>query len=540
MNNNEPMNETNVSVEESLMDDVRTDDTYLYDLPVDDANADDMCTDDMYPENLSRDDMYADNTSLDNMHADNMHADNMHADDMYISDAVSRVGCAEKQAVDAALIEVSGHAHRISRRGVLGGILGGAAAVVGGSLADPLAAATRRVKPKGKAFQETPAAATPAAPIPTPSAEGAGILVLLTLYGGNDGLNTLIPTDSAYLAARGALAYQPTETLSIDPGFGLNPVMTGFKGLWDQKRLAIVRGVGYPNPNRSHFRAMDIWQSAVPEKAELSGWLGRWHDATGGDALRMVNIGPSMPRAMVSVKGGGGAALPNGNVAIGGGGNFTKAFAELASATDDFGPLGSRIVANASDLGRVVAKLGPIVKTTKGVGAVNLEGGATADGLEKTVLDTQFDEVARLIKGGAPTRVYGVALGGFDTHAVEREAHRSLLGAVDRAVTRFVNDMAASPAGGKVTVLIYSEFGRRVAANLSDGTDHGAAAPVFVVGPSVKGGFYGDPPSLTDLDDGDLKFTVDFRRVYATVMGSTLGLDPVAVLGKAYEGMGFL
>ncbi len=442
----------------------------------------------------------------------------------------------------------------ISRRGLLGGLVGSAVVTAVGLGVSPVAAVPRKVRtqttsePTATVPTSAPVTAGPAttvvstatlpptavAPASTPT--GPGTFVLLTLYGGNDGLNTLVPTDPLYLAARGALAYQPTETLSLDPSFGLNPEMTGFKGLWDQKRLAVVRGVGYPEPSRSHFRSMDIWQSAVPDRVELNGWLGRWHDATGGDPLRMINIGASIPRAMVSIKGGGGAALPNGNVALPGGTNFTKAFAELGTANPALGALGARIATNTQDLRRVVEQVGPILKgDVAASGSANLEGGATANGIAKTELDKQFDEVSRLIRGGAPTRVFGVALGGFDTHANERDQHRTLLGSVDRAVTKFVNEMNADPRGGKVTVLIYSEFGRRVNPNLSNGTDHGAAAPVFVVGPSVKGGFYGDPPSLSDLNDGDLKFTTDFRRVYASILATTLGLDPAAVLGKAFE-----
>jgi uncharacterized protein (DUF1501 family) len=448
-----------------------------------------------------------------------------------------------EEVENASSVEPTLKTSLISRRGLLGGLVGGA--VVVGLGAESVAAAPRKVRtqttsePTVTIAPTSPSTAAPSpatSPASAPTPTGQGIFVLLTLYGGNDGLDTVVPTDPLYLAARGALAYQPTETLPLDPAFGLNPEMTGFKGLWDQKRLGIVHGVGYPEPSRSHFRSMDIWQSAVPDRVEINGWLGRWHDATGGDPLRMINIGASIPRAMVSVKGGGGAALPNGNVAIPGGKTFTKAFAELGTVDPTLGPWGARIASNVQDLRRVVDQVGPILKgDVTAAGSVNLEGGATANGTNKSQLDKQFDEVARLIRGGAPTRVYGVALGGFDTHANERQQHRALLGSVDRAVTNFVNEMAADPRGGKVTVLIYSEFGRRVNANLSNGTDHGAAAPVFVVGASVKGGFYGDPPSLSDLNDGDLKFTTDFRRVYASILGGTLGLDPVAVLGKAFE-----
>jgi uncharacterized protein (DUF1501 family) len=431
----------------------------------------------------------------------------------------------------------------LTRRHVVGGLLGGAGALAFGAIRPNSAAAAAATPIQ---IQAIPAPATvPGVAVASPAvasvpkaAPGNGILVLLTLYGGNDGLNTVVPTDSAYLAARGELAHQPNTTLRLDDAFGLNPAMPGFKSLWDAKRLAIVRGVGYTNPNRSHFRSMDIWQTATPDRLEVSGWLGRWHDATGGDPLRMVNIGASMPRAMVSIKGGGGAALPNGNLVLPGGAGISKAFAELGRTFNAGGPLAGKVIGNNNDLLRVIDKFAPILKgNVAATGAVSLEGGATANGDNRTQLDDQFDEVARLINGGAPTRAFSVSLGGFDTHASEKESQARLLSAVDQAVTRFVNTMAASPNGAKVTVAIYSEFGRRVKANDSGGTDHGTANSVFIVGPQVNGGFYGDPPSLTDLDDGDLKFTTDFRAIYSTVLSNVLGVDPASVLGRAFPGL---
>ena len=441
----------------------------------------------------------------------------------------------------------------LTRRHVVGGLLGGVGALALNGIRPNSASASTPIQGKAQVQLQAQAQVTPAQ-VPTPTAgtalaspavasvpkaaPGNGILVLLTLYGGNDGLNTVVPTDSAYLAARGDLAHQPNTTLRLDDAFGLNSAMPGFKSLWDANRLAIVRGVGYANPNRSHFRSMDIWQTATPDRLEVSGWLGRWHDATGGDPLRMVNIGASMPRAMVSIRGGGGAALPNGNLVLPGGPGISKVFAELGRTPSTVGPLAAKVIGNNNDLLRVIDKFGTILKgNVASEGAVSLEGGATANGDNRTQLDYQLEDVARLVNGGAPTRVFSVSLGGFDTHASEKESQTRLLSAVDQSVTRFVNTMAASPSGTNVTVVIYSEFGRRVKANDSGGTDHGTANSVFVVGPQVNGGFYGDPPSLTDLDDGDLKFTTDFRAIYSTILSNVLGIDPAAVLGRAFPGV---
>jgi uncharacterized protein (DUF1501 family) len=358
---------------------------------------------------------------------------------------------------------------------------------------------------------------------------GDGILVLVTLYGGNDGLDTVIPAaDSGYQAARNTLAYQPVQTLMLRDGIGLHPSMKRMHALFGAGQLAVVQGVGYPNPNRSHFRSMDIWQSGVAESNEITGWLGRWHDATGADPLRMVNVGASVPRAMVGTKGGP-ASIPNGKIQLPNA--LVPGFAEQSRLTSELGPLGARIAASGTDLLRVRDKLSSVLTTSINSGATNLEGGGAANGEARTALDNQLDTVASIVASGSPTRVFSVSLGGFDTHASERDQHSRLLTAVDNALGRFFDKMTRSVGGSKVVALVYSEFGRRVTANFSEGTDHGTAAPVFVIGPSVKGGLYGEQPSLVKLDDnGDLVYNVDFRSVYAQIAGSVLGIDPKAVL----------
>ncbi len=438
----------------------------------------------------------------------------------------------------------------LSRRSFLGAAGAAAVGVVGSaaiSSSGPASAATRNavtIKPAGQTSTTVKPAATPAlTTTPVAPIDGKAILVLLTLYGGNDGLDTVVPySNSAYLSARGALAFQANQVLQLDSELGLNAKLAGLKTLWDRKRVAIVRGVGYPNPNRSHFRSMDIWQTAVPETTEVSGWLGRWHDATGPDPIRMVSIGAAVPRFMVGFKGGA-TALPSGQLALPGGTALANAFGQLhrPGAGADLGQWGARLGAVGADLLRVQSQLGAILNGgVEADGSSSLEGGATANGDTLTELDKQFDEVSRLINGGAPTRVFGVSLGGFDTHATEREKHDNLLGAVDRSVSRFMSAMEASPNGQNVVLMIYSEFGRRVSANLTDGTDHGTAAPVFVIGPKVKGGFYGDSPSMSDLDQGDLKYTTDFRSIYATLLGTGLGFDPAVILRKAFTPVPFL
>ncbi|GAA3437763.1 DUF1501 domain-containing protein [Kutzneria kofuensis] len=381
---------------------------------------------------------------------------------------------------------------RISRRGfiIASGVVGAGALAAGATQVD-------------WSDLMTAAARNPLSP-------DAGVLVVCTLYGGNDGLNTVIPaSDRAYQSARPDLAYQPHEVLDLGDGLGLNPGMTGLKKLWDDKRLGIVRGVGYPKPDHSHFRSMAIWQTASPGSPQQTGWLGRWLDVTGDDPLRAVSIEPVLPPLMAGQRAAGatlpvtGLKLPTGAVG--------KAFELMGHPQDGDAPDQARAARSIADLHTTATKLGPAVKPSSD---------------SKGRLAAQLDVVAGLVEAGVPTRAYSVSLGGFDTHADEKGTQQRLLTELDQALSAFVDRMRGKP----VVVLVYSEFGRRVGANASDGTDHGTAGPVFVIGDAVRGGFYGEQPSLTDLDNGDLKESTDFRDVYATMLRDVLGEDPGKVL----------
>ncbi|MDQ2826872.1 MAG: DUF1501 domain-containing protein, partial [Actinomycetota bacterium] len=367
-----------------------------------------------------------------------------------------------------------------------------------------------------------------------------GILVLLTLYGGNDGLNTLIPyQDGSYLGGRRTLGYQPQEVLPLADGLALHPNLKEIKALWDAKRVAIVRGVGYPNPNRSHFRSMDIWQSGIPDDSVPTGWIGRWLDTTGSDPMRALSVGGSLPR-IFGGETAAGAAVPVGPLTLPGAAPVQSGFATLSAASPGSSPLAARVSQSGADLLTVDHSIADLLAhqstSDEALGSTaTLEGTPAGNSLAQ-----QLDLVARLVKGGSPTKVYGVNLGGFDTHANEKDTHARLMGYLDSAVGGFFKNVAGSPQEGRVVLAAYSEFGRRVAANGSDGTDHGTAAPLFVVGPKVKGGFYGDEPSLTDLDQGDLKFTTDFRSVYATLLQEVIGVDAKASLGKSFAAVPFL
>jgi len=276
---------------------------------------------------------------------------------------------------------------------------------------------------------------------------------------------------------------------------------------------------------------MDIWQTANPVRPEHTGWLGRWLDSVGGDPRLAVSFEPVLPPVLAGQRSAGasvsvgGLALPKGMPAA--------AVAALGRPSTGEPALQARVASCFTDL----------LEIDKMITAVSSEStsdddldddtpAATATGGGHTPLSAQLGLVAQCVEAGVSTRVFSVSLGGFDFHADERDAQERILGELDAAVTSFVDRMARSDRGRNVVVMIYSEFGRRVRANASDGTDHGTASNVFVVGPRVAGGrLIGEQPSLTDLDDGDLKFSTDFRDVYAAMLTGVLGADPGPILG---------
>jgi uncharacterized protein (DUF1501 family) len=372
-----------------------------------------------------------------------------------------------------------------------------------------------------------------------PLPAGAGVLVMLTLYGGNDGLNTVIPAaDPAYQSARPELAYTESEVLPLGDGLGLNPGMTGMKKLWDDNHLAIVRGVSYPQPDHSHFRSMDIWQTASPDHPLSTGWLGRWLDTSGRDPLHAVSLDPVLPPMLAGATTAGaalpltGLALPHGRL-----GTAFQALGNPAAGESTQQATAARAIV---DLHRTAVNLGAaldgptpsaMTMTARPARTAKVGTGGKAGGKSGGQLARELDVVASCVEIGAPTRAYSVSTGGFDTHTGERDTQRRLLTEVDQAVSGFLNRMAGSVRGRNVVLVAYSEFGRRVMANANQGTDHGTAGPMFVAGAPVRGGFVGAQPSLTDLDNGELKPTTDFRDVYATLLTDVLNSDPESVLG---------
>lgn len=366
------------------------------------------------------------------------------------------------------------------------------------------------------------------------------ILVVVQLGGGNDGLNTVVPfTDDAYYRARPTLAVPQKDVLRLNDSLGLHPALVRLKALYDQGAVAIVQGVGYPNPSRSHFRSMEIWHTADPEgRVVRYGWIGRYFDSKCPVCEQPtvgVSVGPTLPLAMRAASGQGVTLespetfqwIPSFE------GISRQEQVELfrllnAPAANEPGPI---------DFLRHTAMNAYVSAESVRAAVARYRGGA---GYPNSRFAASLRLIAQLIAGGLPTRVYYAHMTGFDTHAAQRGVHERLLTELAEGVEAFYRDLRAQGNADRVLTLAFSEFGRRVAENGSAGTDHGTAAPMFLFGPAIRGGIYGQHPSLTDLVDGDLKHAVDFRSVYATVLERWLGADPVKILGASFDRVPFI
>lgn len=352
------------------------------------------------------------------------------------------------------------------------------------------------------------------------------ILVVVQLSGGNDGINTVIPyADEGYAQHRRELRIDVDDVLRLNDQVGLHPRLEPMADLLDDGRLAIVQGVGYPNPDRSHDVSMAIWQTARFDPAEHKsyGWIGRATDELSqppGGAPHSVLLGDGSPpvalrgRRSISIELAHlhdlqmtpGAALPN---------------PTLADDADDLLAFARRTVVDA----RTAAELiDDVVQTSA----------ADAAAYPTTQLATRLKSIAQLIKADFAAPVYYAIQPGYDTHVAQRATHARLLRDLSGAIKAFVDDLQASGLGERVLVMGFSEFGRRVAENGSLGTDHGTAGPVFLAGAGIEPGLHQKTPSMTDLADGDLKMSVDFRSVYATILARWLGVDPEPILGGEF------
>lgn len=354
------------------------------------------------------------------------------------------------------------------------------------------------------------------------------ILVVVEMAGGNDGLSTVVPfADDAYRKARPKLAIESSDVLKIDGRTGFHPAMRGFADLLEAGHLAVVQGVGYPNPNRSHFESMDIWHTCQrKDTSRTDGWLGRYLEGAGKSAASDpagFHFGDDkQPFALMSrsVRVPSVRSLDEFQLSGSNNRKFRDAVKQLTATTRE----------NNNDLlGFVQSSTSSAISASERIEAATIKGMASQS-YPDNALSKKLQAVGQLIRSGLTTPVYYVQINGFDTHAQQQNVHRTLLRTVSDSVSTFVNDMNSHGLGDRVLCLCFSEFGRRVKENASEGTDHGTAGPMFLAGTSVKPGLIGKQPSLTDLRDGDLKHHTDFRSVYATVLQDWLGCDPAKIL----------
>jgi uncharacterized protein (DUF1501 family) len=366
-------------------------------------------------------------------------------------------------------------------------------------------------------------------------------LVVLQLSGGHDGLNAIIPyADGLYHQLRPQIGIPSDKVLHLDDQVGLHPNLTAFKQLYDQGQLAILQGVGYPNPNRSHFRSMEIWQTARPDgPAPDQGWLGAFMSEiykVGDSPFECVNFGPSVPQALRTPQAPI-AALQD-----------TSSFQflvdrRLPSMKDPllktFGQMATRPAQKTPAVELVARNWDAATTGVAALTSVSEKYQARAQ-YPGNPLGKTLQQVAQMLTSDLGTRVVYLQLGGFDTHANEKPQHAGLMTQLADSLAAFQADLDSHGLADRVLTLSFSEFGRRVKENGSQGTDHGAAGPMFVVGKSVRGGLYGDHPRLNDLDDGDLKYAIDFRSVYATVLENWFSASAPEVLGANFEKLNFL
>jgi uncharacterized protein (DUF1501 family) len=403
------------------------------------------------------------------------------------------------------------------------------------------------------------------------------VLVVLEMTGGNDGLNTVIPyADDLYHRYRPTLRHSKEEVVRVDDHVGLNPGMRSLEKMLKDGHLAVVQGVGYPNPDRSHFESMDIWQSADPTRKIGSGWLGRSMGslklepghipgmylgteklplALQGSSAGVPTIHPSKPYDLelttqfgttVSYYRGKGGFIGDGSMDGSGSAVRDKHTTERRNLIEELTKLSNP---SPNSMLQFVQRSA-------------LQTYTTIDRLHKIMADDQMAErngtryyngpygsgdlsrnlrlIGHMIAADFGTRIYYVSINGFDTHSQQRQQHQQLLQQVSDAIAGFFGQLQQAGHAQRVLLLTFSEFGRRVQENGSQGTDHGAASCLFVAGPAVQGGAVSKHPSLADLDNGDLKHQIDFRRVYATLLDGWLGCNSRIVLGEKFEPIALL
>jgi uncharacterized protein (DUF1501 family) len=354
------------------------------------------------------------------------------------------------------------------------------------------------------------------------------VLVVIQLDGGNDGINTVVPfADEGYAKYRKRLRLPKNELVKLNDGLGLHGSLRPLGKLYENGHCSIVQGVGYPNPNRSHFRSMAIWHTARfdPDEHGGPGWLGRAVDAgprLAAGTPASLFVGLEAPPGALRARHRSPTALAQlDDFLLDLDGDPRPAMPAAGTGTD----LAAFVCRNTLDSYATAGRMQGVIR--------GKEDGAR---YPSSALAGRLRLLARLLKAGSGARIFYTLQGGYDTHSTQGPIHAALLAELAEGLQAFFDDLRAAKLADRVALLTFSEFGRRVEENRSGdgGTDHGTAGPVFVMGPRVKGGLVGKTPSLLDLEDGDLKMSVDFRRVYASVLEDWLGLPSKAALGTDF------
>ncbi len=361
-------------------------------------------------------------------------------------------------------------------------------------------------------------------------------LVVIQLSGGNDTLNTIVPySDGNYHDNRSTVGIASDAVLPINDELGFTPHMAPVKKLWDEGKVAIINGIGYPNPNRSHFRSMDIWHTALPDEIGTEGWLGRATrdlDPKAENVLTAVNFGRGLPRAL-GLRGVPVASVGNLDTY----GLFPdmedqamrKYALEAFSKMYGSGAGGDAVMEFLGQTGSDALKGADVLRTAPEKYTSNIEYADNA--FAKTM-----KSVAQVMLADLGTRIFYTQHGSFDTHSGELASHASLWDDISGAIGDFQDDLKEHGREDEAIILIFSEFGRRIKDNGS-GTDHGSGGTAFIIGNSVKGGLYGEYPSLKeeDLLEGDLHFNNDFRSTYSTVLEQWLDLEAAPIVNGQFE-----
>jgi len=364
---------------------------------------------------------------------------------------------------------------------------------------------------------------------------GNKVLVIIQLSGGNDGLNTLVPYENdIYYSNRQSIAVPKEGVIRLNDQLGMNPAMQALKGVYDQGWMGVLNNVGYPNPDRSHFRSMDIWQSASSAEAYVqTGWIGRYLDSNckaGGKPYQALEVDDTLSLAMKGIQQKG--------IAVKDPAMLYRETREpfFKGLSDAIGPE----MLHEDNMGYLYKTM----TETYSSAAYIQETSRTFD-VKGTYPDTGFSKqlkmISKFIQSGLSTRVYYVSLSGFDTHVGQKSTQDRLLKEWSEGVSAFLADLKTGGKLDDTLVLTFSEFGRRVAQNASNGTDHGTANNLFLFGGQLKkSGVYNEAPDLQDLDEGDLKYKIDFRNVYADVIRDWLGGNADEILQQRFQSLGII